>query len=67
VKLNSDYSTTSTIIPTVIDLKVDRLMTYGKSLDSIDEGLTLSAWVSGDGAYRLEPNQCVSNELPFAP
>jgi hypothetical protein len=62
VKLNPDYSTTETIISTIIDLKVERLVTYGKSMESIDEGLTLSAWVSGDGAENLMPGQYVSND-----
>ena len=61
VKLNPDFSTTETIIHVIIDLEVVRLVTYGKPMESIDEGLTLSAWVSGHGAEGLAPGQYVSN------
>jgi hypothetical protein len=61
-KLNPDWTLTWTLLSGAIDLRVERLETYGKTMDTIDEGLTLKAWVSGSGLENLTLNQYVSND-----
>ncbi len=66
VGLNPDYTTTWDLQEGAIDLRVERLETYGMAMDSIDEGLTLKAWVSGQGFEILTLGQYVSNDSTLA-
>jgi len=66
VRLNPDHTTTWIIQKDAIDLRVERLETYGKTMQSIDEGLTLKAWVSGHGFELLTLGHYVSNDNAIA-
>ena len=65
-QLNPDYSTQWIPQSGVIELRIERLETYGTVMETIDEGLTLEAWVSGHGFEILKLGQSVSNDSTLA-